>query len=70
MSLWFGFQERFRKTSTDPVKLDEKINTDLENENYKPKDHAGRVRASIVQLPYYVVDAIEAAVPGEQNFTS
>lgn len=48
-----------------PVKLDEKINADLEKEIYKPKDHEGRIRMGVTELPGHIIDAITDGVPGE-----
>lgn len=47
-----------------PVHLEEKINKDLENEIYKPKDHPGRVRLRSIQIPDKIRDAIKTAVNG------
>lgn len=55
---------QIRRWSTFPVHLDDKINHELESEQYKPKEHPGKTRLQPIEIPERIRKAIRTAVDG------
>lgn len=52
---------------TVACEIEESINTDLEKEVYKPKDHPGKVRlGGPVEIPSYIHKSIERETDGNK----
>lgn len=62
-----NFRQQIRWcTDVRAIKLEPKINEDLENEFYKPRHHPGRVSLNHIAVPERIVNAIKLCLEGKQ----